>query len=59
MDIYPDKVSELNNLDIISVGRLESGKCFDDLITLFKNIVNWNKDVKLKIVGEGSQKEGF
>lgn len=56
LDIYPDNVSELNNLDIISVGRLESGKCFDDLITLFKNIVNWNKDVKLKIVGEGSQR---
>jgi len=56
LDIYPDKVSELNNLNVISVGRLETEKCFEDLIDLFKNIVEWNKDVKLRIAGKGSQK---
>lgn len=56
LDIYPDKVSELNNLNVISVGRLETEKCFEDLIDLFKNIVDWNKDVKLRIAGNGSQK---
>lgn len=56
LDIYPDKVSELNNLNVISVGRLETEKCFEDLIDLFKNIVEWNKDVKLRIAGKGSRK---
>lgn len=56
LDIYPDKVSELNNLNVISVGRLESEKCFEDLIDLFKDVVEWNGDAKLKIAGSGSQK---
>lgn len=56
LDVYPDEVSKLNNLNVISVGRLESEKCFEDLIDLFKGIVDWNKNVKLRIVGDGSQK---
>lgn len=56
LDVYPDEVSKLNNLNVISVGRLESEKCFEDLIYLFKDVIDWNKDVKLRIVGDGSQK---
>ena len=51
----PNTFSGLNTNNIISVGRLESVKGFEDLIDVFKKVVLKNKNVKLNIVGNGSQ----
>lgn len=52
-----EKESSLKNKRIISVGRLEDVKGFDDLIQIFKNISYKYNDWKLYIVGDGSQKQ--
>lgn len=51
----PNTFSGLNTNNIISVGRLESVKGFEDLIDVFKMVVLENKNVILNIVGDGSQ----
>ena len=51
----PKTYSKLNTNNIISVGRLESVKGFDDLIDVLKIVVLKNKNVTLNIVGDGSQ----
>lgn len=53
----PLNVSNLDNNNIISVGRLESVKGYDDLIDVFKIIFTKNKRIILNIVGDGSLKE--
>jgi len=50
-----NKISKLNNKTIISVGRLESVKAFDDLIKVFSKIDD--KEYILNIVGTGSEYE--
>lgn len=54
-----DKTSNLDNKTIISVGRLEPVKGFDDLIDVFKIFQEKNSDWNLKIIGSGSQKEAL
>lgn len=54
-----DKVSNLENKTIISVGRLEPVKGFDDLIDVFEIFQEKNPDWNLKIIGSGSQKEAL
>ncbi len=51
----PKKVSNLTSNQIISVGRLESVKGYDDLIDMFKMVVDKKKNIILNIVGAGSQ----
>jgi len=51
----PKSFSKFNKNNIISVGRLESVKGFEDLIDVIKIVVLKNKNVKLNIVGDGSQ----
>lgn len=51
------KSSNYKNKRIISVGRLEDIKGFDDLIQIFKNISYKYNDQELYIVGDGSQRE--
>ena len=51
----PESISGLNNNNIISVGRLESVKGFEDLIRVMKIIVSKNNSIVLNIVGDGSQ----
>lgn len=48
-------ISNLNNKNIISVGRLEEGKKIDELITIF-NKLNL-KNSKLYIIGSGSKEK--
>lgn len=57
IDKMPKKVSKLTSNDVISVGRLESVKGYDDLIDVFKIVVDKNKNIILNIVGSGSQYE--
>lgn len=54
-----DKTSNLENKTIISVGRLEPVKGFDDLIDVFEIFQEKNPDWNLKIIGSGSQKEAL
>lgn len=51
----PDYVSKLNTNNIISVGRLENVKGFNDLIEVMKIVVSKNNSIILNIVGDGSQ----
>ena len=55
IESLPLKVSNLNSDNIISVGRLEKVKGYDDLIDVFKIVVSKNNNIKLNIVGTGSQ----
>jgi glycosyltransferase involved in cell wall biosynthesis len=52
---YPNEVSTLNSKNIISVGRLVSGKGFLDLIDVFEIVLKKKQDWHLNIVGDGKQ----
>lgn len=49
--------SKLNNMNLISVGRLSYEKGFDDLILVMKELVKLNSYVRLTICGDGPEKE--
>ena len=51
----PNTFSKLNTNNIISVGRLESVKGFENLIDVLKKVILKNNNVILNIVGDGSQ----
>lgn len=53
----PSNFSDSNSNNIISVGRLEKVKGFEDLIDVFKIVNGKNKSVTLNIVGDGSEYE--
>lgn len=52
-----DSFAKYDNNTIISVGRLEPVKDFSMLLDVFYRVHQVNRDLKLKIVGEGSQRE--
>ena len=49
--------SNLNSNEIISIGRLEEEKDFTSLIEVMKIIDEKDSSIKLKIIGDGRQKE--
>lgn len=51
------EIANFSSNTIISVGRLEKIKDFPTLIDIFNIVHSKNKEAKLKIVGEGSQRE--
>lgn len=51
------KISNLNNNQIISIGRLEEVKDFYTLILVFSILVKKYPNLILKIIGEGSQRK--
>lgn len=51
------RTEETNTINIIGVGRLEKQKNFELLIEAFSQVYKKNKNVRLKIYGDGSQKE--
>ena len=53
----PKKQSKLDNNMILSIGRLEEIKQVDQAIKGFYEANKLNKDLKLKIIGEGLEKE--
>ena len=55
IEYIPINFSNLNTNNIISVGRLEKVKGYEDLIDVFKIVISNNKDIVLNIVGTGSQ----
>lgn len=53
LDIFPERVSSLDEKNIISVGRLSPEKGFDDLIDVFEIVNSKHPDWSLNIVGGG------
>lgn len=59
LDSFPENTSTLESKNIISVGRLSKEKGFLDLIDVFKEIHSKDKDAKLRIVGDGPEKDAI
>lgn len=57
IDSIPKEATEYKKDNIISVGRLESVKGFKDLIDVFEIVISKNSNIKLNIVGTGSQRD--
>ncbi|MEG2275978.1 MAG: glycosyltransferase [Clostridia bacterium] len=57
IDCLPEKISDLTNKQIISVGRLSAEKGYLDLIDVFNLVQNKYPDWNLKIAGDGLEKE--
>ena len=54
LPFYPKKVSNCENKTIISVGRLEEQKGYDELIEVWSKLFQKYPEWKLEIYGEGS-----
>lgn len=57
LPFYPKKVSSCKNKTIISVGRLEAQKGYDELVEVWNKLFKKYPDWKLEIYGEGSLKK--
>ena len=57
LDYIPKQTSKLDTKNIISVGRLSKEKGYDDLIEVFKLVVNKKPDWTLNIIGDGDQRK--
>ena len=57
VDTKPSNQSKLNNKTLISVGRLSKEKGYLDLIEIMYLINNKDKNIKLHLIGSGSQEE--
>lgn len=55
----PDKKCNLSSKQLISVGRLDAIKGFDDLIDIFSIFKEFHPDWVLHIIGEGSEKQNL
>ena len=56
LDYIPEETSNLEYKNIISVGRLSKEKGYDDLIDIFKLVIEKKPDWKLNIIGDGDQR---
>lgn len=59
LDNVPNKLSKLEEKNIIAVGRLSEEKGFDDLLRLFKKISTKHGDWKLNIIGDGMERNNL
>ena len=57
IDNLPKKTSPLEEMRIVSVGRLSPEKGYMDLLRLFKVIHSNHKDWVLDIIGDGREKD--
>ena len=57
IDYIPKKVSELDNHNLVSVGRLSFEKGFIDLIDVMKMVVSVYPDAILNIIGDGPERK--
>lgn len=57
LERFSDKVSNLKSKNILSIGRLSSEKGYVDLIEIYKMVSKIHDDWKLRIVGDGLQRE--
>jgi len=56
IDYIPENTSNLDNYNLVSVGRLSREKGFLDLIEVFKKAYEKNNMLHLDIIGDGTQK---
>lgn len=56
INYFPKNRSKMKTNNLIAVGRLEKEKCFTDLIDVIAKAVKKNKNLKLTIIGDGSQR---
>lgn len=56
IDYIPTEINNLDNNNIVSVGRLSKEKGFIDLIEVFKKAHDKNPNLHLDIVGDGPQR---
>lgn len=59
LDYYPTKkeISNLNNKNMISIGRLENEKAMDELIYIMRELTKIDKNIFLNIYGDGSNRK--
>lgn len=57
INYFPKNKSKMEKNNIIAVGRLEKEKGFIDLIEVMSKVVKKNKNLKLTIIGDGSQRK--
>lgn len=56
LDNVPDKLSNLEEKRLVSVGRLSREKGYDDLVEVFKLVHDERPEWRLDIIGDGAQK---
>ena len=54
---YPERVSSLEEKNILAIGRLSEEKGFLDLVDIYEKVSKINPDWHLNIAGDGNQKE--
>lgn len=61
LNYYPkdNELSQVNNKNLIAIGRLDKVKGFADLITIMDILVNKDSEIKLNIFGDGPEKENL
>lgn len=59
LDYTPDKLSKLNNKNLISVGRLSPEKGYLDLIDVFNEMHKLDKTYHLDIIGDGKERNAI
>ena len=61
LNYYPkdNELSNLNNKNLIAVGRLDKIKGYDDLIKVMSLVCKKDKDIKLNLFGDGPEKENL
>ena len=61
INYYPkdNELSQVNNKNLIAIGRLDKIKGFADLITIITNLVSKDPEIKLNIFGDGPEKENL
>ncbi len=59
LDYYPNRVSELDNHNLVSVGRLSKEKGYMDLIDVMKMVIEKYPDAILNIIGDGPERENI
>ncbi len=57
LDNIPNRISDLESNNILSIGRLSPEKGFDDLIDVFAEVCHTNDSARLKIIGDGPERE--
>ena len=61
LNYYPkdNELSQVNNKNLIAIGRLDKVKGFSDLIIIMENLINKDSEIKLDIFGDGPEKENL
>lgn len=59
LDFEPTEIADLENKNFIAVGRFAKEKGFADLIRIFSKMVKMDKELKLRIVGDGEERENL